>query len=107
MLNPGAWDWRNFAGFFWVRPTRSLPLRFTNIIQAGLCFLCIVYTYFRVPEPQGRSFAELDILFERGVSARNFSSTSVDVFAENVDSEILHKYEEKSDTEAAGKVIFR
>jgi len=46
--------------------------------------LCIVYTYFRVPEPQGRSFAELDLLFERGVSARKFASTNVDVFDDSV-----------------------
>lgn len=68
MLNPSSWNWGNFAGFFW----------------GGLCFLSIVYTYFRVPEPQGRSFAELDLLFERGVSARKFASTRVDVFEETV-----------------------
>ncbi|KAL2851522.1 sugar transporter [Aspergillus pseudoustus] len=64
MLNPTAWNWRNFAGFFW----------------AASCGLCIVYVFFRVPEPTGRTFAELDILFERGVSARKFASTEVDVF---------------------------
>ncbi|KAK2070404.1 hypothetical protein P8C59_004896 [Phyllachora maydis] len=64
MLNPQAWDWGNFAGFFW----------------GAICFFCIVYTYFRVPEPTGRSFAELDVLFERGVSARRFASTPVDAF---------------------------
>src|ERR1700743_1345324 len=64
MLNPTAWNWSNYAGFFW----------------GGICFLCIIYTYYRVPEPQGRSFAELDLLFERGVSARNFATTNVDVF---------------------------
>ncbi|KAJ6477823.1 maltose permease MAL61 [Mycena vitilis] len=64
MLNPGSWNWGNYAGFFW----------------GGICFLCIIYTYYRVPEPQGRSFAELDLLFEKGISARNFASTRVDVF---------------------------
>jgi len=34
MLNPGAWDWSNYTGFFW----------------SGLCFCCIIYAYFRVPE---------------------------------------------------------
>ena len=81
MLNPGAWNWGNYAGFFW----------------AGICFCCIVYTYFRLPEPAGRSFAELDLLFERGVSAHKFASTDVDVFAEYVDSEVMHNYEEKLD----------
>jgi len=40
-------------------------------------------------------FAEIDILFERGVSARKFRSTPVDVFAtrapEKVDPETVHK----------------
>ncbi|KAJ7064135.1 MFS transporter [Mycena amicta] len=64
MLNPSAWNWSNYTGFFW----------------GGICFCCIIYTYFRVPEPQNRSFAELDLLFEKGVSARKFASTKVDVF---------------------------
>lgn len=76
MLNPGAWDWSNYAGFFW----------------GGICFLCIIYSYFRVPEPTGRSFAELDLLFETGVSARNFKSTKVDVFAHAVNSDVLSNY---------------
>ncbi|CZR65115.1 probable alpha-glucoside transport protein [Phialocephala subalpina] len=79
MLNPGEWNWRNYTGFFW----------------AGICFCCIVYTYFRVPEPMGRSFAELDLLFEMGVSARKFSSTEVDVFDTEVDEGIVGRYEEK------------
>jgi hypothetical protein len=40
-----------------------------------------VYAYFRIPEPAGRTFAELDLLFERRVPARKFASTDVDVFA--------------------------
>jgi len=79
MLNPGAWNWGNYTGFFW----------------AGICFCCIIYTYFRVPEPSGRSFAELDLLFERGVSARKFASTSVDVFDAEVAEGVLNEYEEK------------
>ncbi|RYP93628.1 hypothetical protein DL770_000260 [Monosporascus sp. CRB-9-2] len=77
MLNPGSWDWGNFAGFFW----------------AGLCFLCLIYTYFRVPEPSGRTFAELDLLFEKKVSARKFASTNVDVFAEDVEDDMMDKYQ--------------
>ena len=74
----------------------KLPLfTLTSLFQAGICFLCIIYTYFRVPEPQGRSFAELDLLFERGVSARNFSSTNVDVFDQDVRADVVDKYEEQ------------
>ncbi|KAH6614495.1 raffinose family of oligosaccharides transporter [Chaetomium sp. MPI-SDFR-AT-0129] len=63
MLNPTGWDWGAKSGFFW----------------AGTCALCAVWTYFRLPEPKGRTYGELDVLFEQGVSARKFSSTVVDV----------------------------
>ncbi|KAJ5961818.1 hypothetical protein N7501_006759 [Penicillium viridicatum] len=69
MLNPEAWDWSNYAGFFW----------------GGICFLCVVYTFFRVPETTGRTFAELDMLFEEKVSARKFASTQVEVYEDQVE----------------------
>jgi MFS transporter, SP family, general alpha glucoside:H+ symporter len=84
MLNPTAWNWSNYAGFFW----------------AGLCFFCIIYTYFRVPEPRGRSFAELDALFEKGVSARNFATTEVNVFEEEVDKGVVDTYKDIYEHEA-------
>ncbi|KKF95111.1 General alpha-glucoside permease [Ceratocystis fimbriata CBS 114723] len=73
MINPGAWNWSNFAGFFW----------------AGVCFLCIIYTYFRVPEPMGRTFGELDVLFRQNIPARKFAETEVNVFEENIDTSII------------------
>ncbi|KAJ4142481.1 hypothetical protein NW754_009923 [Fusarium falciforme] len=82
MLNPTAWDWGNYAGFFW----------------GGICFLCIIYTYFRLPEPNGRTFAELDVLFERGISARKFATTEVDVFHETVEENVMNRYEELADS---------
>jgi SP family general alpha glucoside:H+ symporter-like MFS transporter len=105
MLNPGAWNWGNFTGFFWVSFSNQPLAAWTQFddlhhsltfTQAGICFLCIIYTYFRVPEPQGRSFAELDLLFERGVSARKFATTNVDVFDETVDG-VTNTYDEKED----------
>ncbi|PIA82923.1 General alpha-glucoside permease [Cercospora beticola] len=63
-LNPSAWNWGTSTGFFW----------------SGSCLLCLIWTYFRLPEPKGRSFAELDILFENNVPARKFATTTVDTF---------------------------
>ncbi|KAF7554193.1 hypothetical protein G7046_g6883 [Stylonectria norvegica] len=82
MLNPTAWDWSNYTGFFW----------------GGICFLCIIYTYFRLPEPRGRTFAELDVLFERRISARQFAQTEVDVFHETVEEKVINQYEEIKDS---------
>ncbi|KAL2195301.1 sugar transporter-like protein [Corynascus similis CBS 632.67] len=65
MLNPTEWNWGAKSGFFW----------------AGTCFVSAVWTYFRLPEPKGRTYGELDVLFENGVSARKFSTTAVDDIA--------------------------
>lgn len=64
MINPTYWNWKGKSGFFW----------------AGLCFICFVWSYFRLPEPKGRTYAELDILFEQKVSARKFGSTTLNIF---------------------------
>jgi SP family general alpha glucoside:H+ symporter-like MFS transporter len=64
MLNPSAWNWKGKAGFFW----------------GGLCLLCGTWSFFRLPEPKGRTYGEMDALFEQRVSARKFRSTSVELF---------------------------
>ncbi|KAJ5094301.1 sugar transporter [Penicillium angulare] len=85
MLNPSAWDWGAKAGFFWCVS----------------CFVCLTWTYFRLPEPKGRTFAELDILFEQRVSARKFSSTVVHPF-ESLESAAMS---EKKEEEEAVDII--
>lgn len=64
MLNPNAWNWKAKAGFFW----------------GGLCFLLALLSYLFLPETKGRTYSELDVLFEQGVSARRFKDTIVDPF---------------------------
>lgn len=81
MLNPTAWNWGNYAGFFW----------------GGSCFLCVVYCYFRLPEPTGRTFAEIDLLFERKVPARQFKRTKVSAFDSSVADLIEGREKEKGE----------
>ncbi|KAL2829213.1 general substrate transporter [Aspergillus cavernicola] len=69
MLNPTAWDWKGRAGFFW----------------GGVTVVLFVWAFFRLPESKGRTFAEMDLLFERGVKARRFGG--VDVFIGNVQTQ--------------------
>ncbi|KAL4994316.1 general substrate transporter [Aspergillus recurvatus] len=61
MLNPTAWDWRGRTGFFW----------------GGITLVLLCWAYFRLPESKGRTFAEMDILFERRVDARGFKREEV------------------------------
>jgi len=64
MMNPTAWNWRGKTCFFW----------------GGLNLLGLIWTYFRLPEPKGLTYAELDVLFENKVSARKFKSVKVDPY---------------------------
>ncbi|GAA5821067.1 hypothetical protein JCM11251_001946 [Rhodosporidiobolus azoricus] len=65
MLNETELNWRGKTGFFW----------------GGMCFLCATWTFFRCPEPKGRTYGELDVLFHNRVSARKFHKTAADQFA--------------------------
>lgn len=64
MLNTTAWNWGPKSGYLWF----------------GTGMLGLVWSYFRLPEPKGRSYGELDILFEQRVPARKFKTTVVDEF---------------------------
>ncbi|KAI0116413.1 sugar porter family MFS transporter [Nemania sp. FL0031] len=44
----------------------------------GLGSLCLVWSYFRVPETKGRTYEELDILFDRKVPARQFKTYQIE-----------------------------
>lgn len=61
---PAAWNWKGKAGFLW----------------GGIALAAAIWCYFELPETKGRTCAELDSLFAKKVSARNFKSTEVDVF---------------------------
>lgn len=71
MFNPSAWNWGTKSGFFWT----------------GICALCVLWAYFRLPEPKGRTYAELDKLFELRVSARKFASAHIDPFEAETETE--------------------
>ncbi|KAK7751950.1 hypothetical protein SLS62_006093 [Diatrype stigma] len=81
-LDPAEWNWGPKSAFFW----------------AGINALFSAYLYFRLPviwkisnpglslisprgktaETKGRTYAELDILFENKVSARRFAKTRIE-----------------------------
>ncbi|KFY15285.1 hypothetical protein V492_02102 [Pseudogymnoascus sp. VKM F-4246] len=62
-LNPSAWNWGAKSGFFW----------------AGSTLLALVFTYFCIPETKDRTTVEMDLMFERKISARKFAKTEVHV----------------------------
>lgn len=76
MMNPEAWDLRGYTGFVW----------------GGCAALVFIWGYFRLPEIKGRSFHELDILFAKNVSAREFKTTDVNAFDEHDNNQLAARY---------------
>ncbi|KAH9206033.1 putative maltose permease [Leptodontidium sp. 2 PMI_412] len=64
ILNPTAWNLRGKGGFIW----------------SVFCGISLIWTIFRLPEPRGRTPAELDVLFEQRIPARKFAKTKADPF---------------------------
>lgn len=64
LINPDEWNLGARAGYVWM--------------ATGALFF--VWMYFRLPEPKGRTYGELDVLFEGGISARLFRTTRVEEF---------------------------
>jgi hypothetical protein len=62
MLSPTSWKWGPKSGLFW----------------GGVSGLTAIYLVLRLPETKGRSYGELDLLFERKVPAWRFKRTKVD-----------------------------
>lgn len=62
MINPAEANLQGKLGFFF----------------GGLAGLCLVWSFFRVPETRGRTYEELDLLFDWGVPARKFAGYEVE-----------------------------
>ncbi|CAN8099925.1 unnamed protein product [Discula destructiva] len=62
MINPDQANMQGKLGFFF----------------GGLGFFCFVWAYFRMPETMGRTYEELDLLFDRRVPARQFKGYVLD-----------------------------
>ena|SRR5688572_19190163 len=61
MYNTNELNWGGKIGFFF----------------AGLGALAFVVTFLVVPETKGRSFSDIDYLFESGIKARKFHKTEL------------------------------
>ncbi|EGY17122.1 General alpha-glucoside permease like protein [Verticillium longisporum] len=80
MLNKGgdAWNWGARAG----------------LLYFGLCFIWAVWIFFCLPETKNRSFADIDYLFQKKVSARKFATTPIDIYDLAGIGQTNHKLEE-------------
>ncbi|KAG6368605.1 hypothetical protein INS49_002818 [Diaporthe citri] len=74
-LSKTSWNWGARTAFFW----------------AGTCGCVMVWVYYRLPEPRGRTYGELDLLFEHRVSARKFKRTTVDPYGQETGTPVVTK----------------
>lgn len=61
MVSKTAWNWRMKTAFFWL----------------GGNVVAFVWTFFRLPETRGVSFAEMEILFANRIPARKWGKVTV------------------------------
>jgi SP family general alpha glucoside:H+ symporter-like MFS transporter len=73
MLNPTAGNWGGKTGFFWGATGAA----------------CCLWAAFRLPEPKGRTYEELDLLFARKIPAHKFKDYHVDAYEQDANGEIL------------------
>jgi MFS transporter, SP family, general alpha glucoside:H+ symporter len=62
MVGKNEWNWGAKGAFLW----------------AAVDFVFLAWTWFRLPELKGLSYAELDLLFEHRISTRKFSQRRAD-----------------------------
>ncbi|KAJ5764728.1 hypothetical protein N7520_004287 [Penicillium odoratum] len=61
-----------------LNPTEGNLKIKTGFLAAGFSLLCLIWGYFRLPESKSRTYQELDILFSKNLTAREFKNASVD-----------------------------
>ncbi|KAI5290458.1 hypothetical protein KEM54_001493 [Ascosphaera aggregata] len=62
MMSPGEWNWKGKTGLFWL----------------AFAVLTLIWGWFRLTETKGRTFAELDIMFEKRLPTREFSKYRIE-----------------------------
>ncbi|CEP21218.1 MAL5 [Cyberlindnera jadinii] len=61
-----------------INPSEANLKGKTAFVWLGTATCVLVWSFFRLPETRDRSFAELDIMFEKGIPARQFSNYQFD-----------------------------
>ncbi|KAF1933966.1 putative maltose permease [Didymella exigua CBS 183.55] len=65
IINPTAWGLGGKGGYIWF----------------GVAFATLVWTFYRLPEMKGRTYGELDDLFQRKIPTRQFADAPAHVAA--------------------------
>jgi MFS transporter, SP family, general alpha glucoside:H+ symporter len=64
----------NVASPYLITPNQANLGAKTGLIYGSVALLTCIWTYFRLPECKGRTYEELDIMFERRVPTKKFKT---------------------------------
>jgi SP family general alpha glucoside:H+ symporter-like MFS transporter len=70
LINPTEANLKGKTAFFWF----------------ATAFLTFVWAFFRLPETKGRTYEELDLLFDKEISAIKFKGYKIDAYEEQADA---------------------
>ncbi|CZS95551.1 related to maltose permease (MalP) [Rhynchosporium agropyri] len=76
ILNPNEGNWKGKTGF----------------LTAGVIVVLWMWSWFRLPETKGRTFAELDVLFSKGLKAREFEKYEVEIIGHGEDGKTTYSH---------------
>jgi SP family general alpha glucoside:H+ symporter-like MFS transporter len=83
-----------FAGPYILNPTEGNWKGKTGFLTGGINLVLLTWAYFRLPETQGRTFMELDILFsKKELKTKDFKNYKVDFTELNEDKLAGTKYD--------------
>jgi len=63
-----------------INPTDANLKGKTAFVWFATSFLTVLWALFRLPETRGKTYEELDVLFEKRIPAWKFASTNIDVY---------------------------
>jgi SP family general alpha glucoside:H+ symporter-like MFS transporter len=87
-VSPTAWNLRGYTAFVW----------------AGTCTLTGIWAVFRMPETNGRSYEELNVMFANRVPARHFKDYEVDLFGDTETKASVQHVEDMTESKERGNV---
>lgn len=80
MLNPtgGNREFLLFGSFFILCTDDGIVGGKCGYVWGGTALATLITAYYCLPEMKGRSYREIDIMFRRGVPARQFEKTVIE-----------------------------
>ncbi len=85
------------GGTYLENPTAANWKAKTGFLAGGLSLACLAWAWWRMPETKGRTYEELDVLFNKGIPARKFKGYVIDPYEIQVGTKTPINVEKRMD----------